>query len=151
MFIFFQNEWTPTLVQGGVTLLVATVPAVLTFLTMRQKNRGDALSSVTVTCNLLAKELKTAVGEFPVFRQTIKNQDEKIHRLGAQAKANEDLAQSRYECVEKMKTDAQIVVENMSHISFITTGASEDESVFKRLRAIREAGARMSEVAESCK
>jgi hypothetical protein len=135
------NVWTIL-----IPVISAIVTAALTFVGMRRKNSGDAWKSLTDACSMLARELRAALDEIPIFRNKIQTLEREKDLHAHQSAAWEELAVQRQRCIIALQEDAAAIVEDISHLTFITAGppSEEDKKALRRLKNIRDTGKRIA-------
>lgn len=131
------NVWTIL-----IPVISAIVTAALTFVGMRRKNSGDAWKSLTDACSMLARELRAALDEIPIFRNKIQTLEREKDLHAHQSAFWEELAVQRQRCIMALQEDAAAIVEDISHLTFITS--DEDEKALRRLKNIRDTGKRIA-------
>lgn len=135
------NPWTVI-----VPVLCSLLTAAITYAGMRRKNGGDAWKSLTEACAMLAKELKAALDEIPTFRHKIQTLEREKDQHAKQSAKWEAIAIARRDFILALQTDAALIVEDISHLTFITAGpvSDEDEKAMRRLKNIRDTGKRIA-------
>lgn len=136
MLLFQSSDWAQPLIQG---VLVALISAGSTWLAVRNKNKADTWYSLANTTESMARQLNLSEKDLSTARDKIRTLEEEKRVLAEQS--------DRF---ERMRKWAEILAEDITHISFFIPGepTEEDEKVVKRLRGIREAGSAILKIAK---
>lgn len=141
------NEMPPWL----TTALTSGIAAVITFLltrglyrsTIKEKDaataekNANALSTMTEVAANLAKQVEAFTAEIPVWKQKIAVETERA-----------DKAERRNSNVETIFEQAKMIVEQLSHITYLKEPGEPESSVEKRFKAIKAAAKKIAACVE---
>lgn len=141
MLYLFQAEYGQILTP----LVSAVVTGLITYFVTRGKNTGDATKALTESCEILARQVKTAYEQLPIFQAKIQENNKQIASL-IQDRDQWKIKAVEYEKeIALLRTDAALVVEEIANLAFIPTGepTEADETAIRRLKNMRDAAKRM--------
>lgn len=143
-FYLFQAEYGNLLT--GVA--VAIVTGVSTYLIVRGKNTGDVTKSLTESCEILVRQVKAAYEEMPIFRTKIQELEALNTEVHKDADHWKEIAIALEATIIAIQSDADLVVQEIDNLAFITTGepTEADTMAIKRLKNMRDAAKRMKEL-----
>jgi hypothetical protein len=126
-------QWLTTAISSGIAAVIGFLLARrLTTATVAEKD-ANTLSTVTAVADSLARQLRAVEQEVPVWKQQIAEQTAVAERATA------ELAKAVI-----VQRDAKIIVEAMSHLSYLKSPDEEETSVEKRFKEAKEAAHRIA-------
>lgn len=127
-------------------VLGAGLSFVLTRRVYTAKADNDEASTIQILNGVvkdLMRQVKAFIHETSTWQAKLTDVEAERDRHAKMATAAQELADRRLKEIERLKDEASIVAEEMSHLSYIADGDEKDSIVAKRFRAVKEAAERI--------
>lgn len=163
--------WMTAAISSGI---VAVLTSLLTFVLTRRKyhaetseSEANALMTMTKVAERMANRLSSVLEQIPVWQQKVTESDDKAALYGKQAKAAEDALDTEHQqllaiqvsladCEEReplgiekariIRTNAVIIAEDATHLSYLADGNGENDPIAVRFRRLKAAAAAIAAV-----
>lgn len=147
LLIFFQAG-SPSVTIALIGLAGAAVGVIGTGLFNRVRQKTASLKDATDSWSSMAALLKVTMQDLLQALSTIRKLEVDMHLLSKQVSEAESKREMQSAIVETFKVEATIIIDHLSHLSFVSTSTptAEDEKVVRRLREMKQAAERMTAI-----
>lgn len=148
LFQFILPDWSGSVIGAIAAVTGAAIGVVGTGLFNRVRAKTGSLKDATDSWSSMAALLKVTMQDLLQALETIKKLEVDIHLLTKKTAEAEAMAAEQNAIVTECRTEAAIIIESISHLTFVSTSppTAEDDSVIRRLKEIRESAKRMVDI-----